>query len=179
MTLDEGKALLSGNHISFELCEYQNEAAYWRHAMMFPYTKNAKPCKVIAMIVRSENGKKDIELQFNEVDDAFLFVELRFGDYCFEMFDYNEEMLADELIRSISEIKQGNLTVIVLNDLKKRRWIGDACYDLCDEDDTLGKPGFQKAMQRIKGPKGLIEKLLNAKIQYEFYDWNMYQCIVK
>ena len=179
MTLDEAKALLSENNILFELHEFNNEAEYWRHTMLFPYTKNAKPCKVIAIIIRSNNGKKDIELQFNAVGDVFRFEELRFGDYCYEMFDCDEGMLADDLIRNILEIEQGNLTMIVLNDIRKKCRVSDACFDLSDNDDAFGKPGFQKALQRIKRPKGLFSKLLRVKEQYEIYDWNSYQCIVK
>ena len=121
MTLDKAKTLLSENNISFELHEFNSEAEYWHHTTLFPYTKNAKPCKVIAMIIRSNNGKKDIELQFNAVGDVFRFQELRFGDFCYEMFDYNEDMLADDLIRNILEIKQGNRIMIVLNDIRKKR----------------------------------------------------------
>lgn len=179
MTLDEVKALLSENNISFGLYEFNNEAEYWHHTTLFPYTKNAKPCKVTAVIIRSNNGKKNIELQFNAVDDMFRFEELWFGDYCYEMFDYNEDMLADDLIRNILEIKQGNLIVIVLNDIRKKRWLADACFDLSDDDDDAGEPGFQKALQRIKRPKGLLSKLLRFQEQYEIYDWNTYQCIVK
>lgn len=179
MTLEEAKELLHKNSIPFELCEFQGEDEYWHHAALFPYTKNAKPCKVIAIIIRSMNGKKNIELQFNAVDDIFRFEELLFGDYCYEMFCYKEEILADDLIRNIMEIQQGNLMIIVANDLKKRRWLGDACFDLSDDDDEFGKPGFQKAMQLIQKPKGSFSKLLGSKTQYEIFDWNTYQCIIK
>lgn len=176
MTLNEAKALLSENNISFELHEFNNEAEYWRHTILFPHTKNAKSCKVIAIIIKSNNGKKDIELQFNAVGDVFLFEELRFGDYCYEMFDYNEDMLANDLIRSILEIKQGNMIMIVLNGIRKKRLLADACFDLSDDNDVFR---FQKALQRIKKTKGLFSKLLRVKKQYEIYDWNSYQCIVK
>ena len=85
MTLNEAKALLSKNSISFELCEFQNEAEYLHHAMLFPNTANAKHCKVISIIIRSKNEKKNIELQFNAVDDISRFEELWFGDYCYEI----------------------------------------------------------------------------------------------
>jgi len=179
MTLDEAKALLTENNISFELRKYENETAYWRHTALFPYTKNARPCKVTAIVIRSNNLKKDIELQFNSVDDVFCFEELRFGDYCFEMFDYNEKMLTDDLLNHIYEIKDGSFVVIVANDIKKRCWIGDACFDLNDDDDAFGKPGFQKAMQRIRKPKGFFSVLLKSKKQYEIFDWNTYQVVVK
>lgn len=179
MTLDEAEVLLSKHNISFEICAFDNEAAYWHHTMLFPYTKNAKPCKVIALIIRSNNGKKDIELQFNASDDVFRFEELRFGDYCFDMFDYNEDMLADDLIRIILEIKQGDQIIIVMNDMRKKRWLSDACFDRSDNDDTIGNPGFQKALRQLERPKGLFSKLMRVKEQYEIYDWNSYRCIIK
>lgn len=179
MTLNDVKILLSENNIVFDVREFENETAYWQHVSMFPYTKNAKTCKVVSLIIRSNNGRNDIELQFNAVDSTFLFEELRFGSYSFEMFDCNEEMLADDLLDCIKEIQSGNFVVIIANDLKNRRWLGDACFDLNDEDDPFGRQGFEKAMKRINKPKGVLSRLLKTQKQYEIYDWNTYQCIVK
>lgn len=179
MTLDEVKKLLSSNGITFEIQEFQNETAYLKHLTLFPYTKNAKPDKVIALIIKSENNKKDIELQFDEIDGIFRFEELLFGDYCYEMFDTAEEYLADELLTNINEIKSGNLTVINANNIKRKCWLYDGSFNLNDDDDSFGKPGFEKAMRRIKKPKGLLSKLFKSKIQYEIYDWNTYKCIIK
>ena len=179
MTLNDAKILLSENNIVFDVREFENEAAYWRHVSMFPYTKNAKTCKVIALIIRSNNGRNDIELQFNAVDSTFHFEELWFGSYSFEMFDYNKEMLADDLLDRIKEIQSGQFVVIIANDLKKRTWLGDACFDLNDDDDAFGRGGFDKAMERINKPKGLISRLLRTQKQYDIYDWNTYRCIVK
>ncbi len=179
MTLNDVKILLSENNIVFDVREFENETAYWHHVSMFPYTKNAKTCKVIALIIRSNNERNDIELQFNAVDSTFHFEELWFGSYSFEMFDCNEEMLADDLLDRIKEFQSGNFVVIIANDLKNRRWLGDACFDLNDEDDAFGRQGFEKAMRRINKPKGLLSRLLKTQKQYEIYDWNTYQCIVK
>ena len=178
MTLQEAKELLSKNNIYFDICKFENEAEYWQHITLFPYTKYAKNCKVIALIIMSNNGKKNIELQFNATENEIHFEELRFGDYGFEMFDYNEEMLANDLLDHIKEIQSGNFTVIVANNLKRKCWIGDACFNLND-DDAFGKAGFERAMKRIKKTKGLISKLLKSSKQYEIYDWNSYQCMIK
>ena len=179
MTLFEAKKLLTENNFVFETREFEDEATYWHHTMLFPYTKNAKNCKVIALIITSNNGKKNIELQFNAVDDDFLFEELRFGDFCFEMFDYKEEILANDLLNHINEIKGGAFSVIVANDLKNKKWLADSCFDMKDDDDHFGKPGFEKAIQIIQAPKSFISKLLKASKQYEIYDWNIYQCIIQ
>ena len=180
MTLNDAKILLSENNIDFNVCEYENEATYWHHSTLFPYTKNARNFRVTTLVIASKNEKKNIELQFNYVGNEFHFEELRFGDYCFEMFDYNEEMLADDLLDCIKEIQSGNFVVIIANDLKNRRWLGDACFDLNDDDDdAFGRHGFEKAMERINKPKGLLSKLFRTQKQYEIYGWNTYQCIVK
>ncbi len=178
MTLYKAKELLSENNIPYEMCEFDDEATYWHHTTLFPHTKNAKKCKVIALIIKSNNEKKNIEIQFNSFDDDFLFEELYFGDYSFEMFDYNEDMLSNDLLSRINEIQSGDFVVIVANNLKNKSWLGDSCFDLND-DDVFGNAGFEKAMQRIKKPKGFISRLFKSKKQYEIYDWNTYHCIIK
>ena len=178
MTLNDARILLSENNIDFNVCEYVNEATYWHHRTLFPYTKNAKSCRVTTLIIASKNKKKNIELQFNYVGNEFCFEELSFGDYCFEMFDYNEEMLADDLLDRIKQIQSGNFVVIIANDLKNRRCLGAACFELND-DDAFGRQGFEKAMRQINKPKGLLSKLFRTQKQYEIYDCNTYRCIVK
>lgn len=179
MTLDDVKVLLTDNNIPFDLVEYSNEKEYWHHTMLFPYTKNAKFCKVLAIVIKSNNGQKNIELQFNEKDGFFYFEELRFGGYCFELFDIKEEMLVETLVDDIEQIQKGKLTVIEANNLNKRCWSGDAIFDLDDEDDLFGKRGLEKAILHIEKPKGLLSKIFGSKMQYEIYDWNIYQSIVK
>ena len=178
MTLSEVKELLTKNNIEFKLLEFENETEYWNHISMFPCTKNAKPNKVVAIVIESKNGNKNIELQFVENNSVFCFEELWFGEYSYEMFDYNEEMLPQDLMQNIIEIEKGELIFIALNDIKKHRWLGDACFELSD-DDAFGKKGFQKAMKRIDKPKSFLSKLRKSKLQYEIYDWNTYQCIIK
>ncbi len=178
MTLEEARVLLSNNNIPHQLCDFHNEAEYWRHTSMFPYTKNAQSCKVTVIVIQSNNTHKNIELQFNVIDGIQKFVELWFGAYSYEMFDCIEEIQADDLMDRVVEIMQGNLKMIIANDLKKKRWLGDACFDLTD-DDAFGNPGFEKAMKRIQKKKGLWEKLTKSQKQYEIYDWNNYQLIIK
>ena len=83
------------------------------------------------------------ELQFNEIDGVFVVVELRFGEYCFEFSDVFEEILATELISVVKEIQEGKMIVIIANNLKKKRWIGDAIFNLND-DDEFGKIRYEK-----------------------------------
>ena len=189
MTLDEAKVLLTENDIDFELVEYKDEEEYLHHTALYPYTKHAKSCKVLAMVVKSKNGEKDIELQFNEEHGIFYFVELRFGSFSFEMFEDSEEgKLTEKLMIHIREMQAGNYVVIVANNIEKHFELWDSCFEVNDtENDFFGKKAFEAEIHRIQGlenaSKGwfekFLDKLLRTKIQYEIYDWNTYKCIVK
>ncbi len=176
MILEEVKELLNKNEISYQLYGYENEAEYWNHTMLFPYTKNAGSCKLFVIVIQSENGHKDIELQFNTEGDSSRFIDLCFGDFSYEMFGYPEEALQDEIIRIISEITSGKIKIIIANDLKAKRWLGDASFDT-NYSGNIKR--FQKAMKRIQRKKSFFARILKSQIQYEIYDWNTYQCIVK
>ena len=103
------------------------------------------------------------------------FDNLWFGEFDYEMFDYNEKMLAEDLLHNITEIIKGSSIVIIMHDMKHRRWGADARFDLSDGEEIE----FQKTMERIEKPKSLFAKLMKSKKQYEIYDWNTYRCIIK
>lgn len=179
MTLTEAQNLLEAHSIPFTQKFYENEAEYWKHALLFPYTENAKPCRVIALVIHSSNHIKHIELQFNDTPDGWKFEELRFGGYSYEMFDTLEEFLPTEIIENISEIMQNKLAFIEGNDLKKKMWCGDAVFDYTDDDEFFGKHGFQESVRHIEQKKSFWAKLFRTRMQYEIYDWNTYRCIIK
>ena len=86
----------------------------------------------------------------------------------------------DEIIREIDGIREGRVTVIEVNNLKKCRWIGDFVFDRNDMDDPIfGEAGFEKVMRKVQKPLSFFKKLFHAKIQYDIYDFERYQCIIK
>ncbi len=178
MTLDEIKEMLQENNIPYEISEFENEREFWRHIILFNNTKDAKPCKVIALIIYSKNGKKNIELQFNESGGAFYFVDLYFGGYSYELFDCQEKFLQQSVIDEINSIISNSVIVIAVNDLKNQKWLGDAGFSKKENDDSELQD-FEKAMRRINKRKGFFAKLFKSRIQYEIYDWDSYECIVK
>lgn len=174
MTLNDAKTLLNNNNFPFEMWKFQNETEYWNHITDYPINKNAKPCNVIALIIFSNNSKKHIELQFNETDGIFYFQEFWFGGFTFEMFDIKEEDLASEIVKRIEEIRSGCIAIITVNNIRKKRWLGDACFDLhCDANE------FHRAIKKIDKPKRFSSQLIKARKKYEIYDWNKYKCVIK
>ena len=179
MTLTDAKILFEKRRIPYQIAQYENEGDYWRHCMTFPYTKNARNCKVTALVIPSVNGLKDIELQFNRRRGEYFFEELRFGGFGFEMFAYDPDLLEADLLDLIGQIVDGKLAVIECNDRKRKRWISDACFDLTDDDDVFGVPGFREALEKIERPKSFWQKLTGKCIQYDIYDWRSHRQVVK
>lgn len=179
MTLLEAKTLLERKRIPYQTAQYENEADYWRHLMPFPCTQSARNCKVTALVIPAVNGVKDIELQFNRRRGVYVFEELHFGGYGFEMFDTDPDLLEADLLDLIGQIVEGKVIVILCNDLKRKCWKSSLCYDPTDDDNVFGAPGFREAMAKIEKPKTFWQKLTGQQIQYDIYDWRTHRQIVK
>lgn len=179
MTLIDAKTMFEKRRIPYQTARYESEADYFRHLTPFPYLKNARSCKVTALVIPSVNGVKDIELQFLPRRGEYVFEELWFGGFSFEMFQYDPDLLEADLLDYIGRIADGKLAVIERNNLKKRRWGGDACYDLADDDNVFGALGFREAVAKIEAPKTFWQKLTGRRIQYDIYDWRTYRQVIK
>ena len=179
MTLTDAKILLEKRGIPYQTVQYEDEAAYWRHLMRFPFTDSARQCKITALVIPSVNDVKDIELQFSRLRGEYVFDEMYFGGYGFDLYDQDPELVAADILDFIGQIVDGKLAVITANDLKKKRWISDSCFDLTDSDSVFGEPGFRETVARIEAPKTFWQKLKGQRIQYDIYDWRTHRQIVK
>ena len=156
MNLKEVKELLDKNNITYQLIQYNDDMDFWKHIIAFP--SNTRGCKekVIVIVIESNNGKKNIEIQFDETSDGFIFGELYFGGFCYELFDMKEEYLPDELISLITEIMECKLACIELVDLKNKRWLMDASYEYEDEESMSD---YQRALQKIEKPRSFFDRI--------------------
>jgi hypothetical protein len=179
MTLLEAKTMLERRQIPYETAQYENEAEYFCHLMPFPYLKNAESCQVIALVIPSVNGMKNIELEFLPKRGEYVFHELHFGGYCFEMYNHDADLLEADLIDLIGQVVDRKLGVIEVNDRRKKRWKSTLCFDLSDDDDVFGTRGFRETLEQIDSPKTFWQKLTGQCIQYDIYDWRNYRQVIK
>ena len=180
MTLSQTKELLKSNFMQFTEMEFANEVDFLNHISQFPYTKKAKEHKFYALIIQSNNGKRHIELEFEEKNGEYVFWDLWFGDFCFEFFSDDADEDYSYLIEEIQQIMKGNCTIIIVTNPETKRRIADAQFGRNDtDDDMFGEMGFQKAMKRIRKKRTFFERLFGFRRSYEIYDWNTYERIVK
>lgn len=170
MLLDEAKNLLFANHIEFQEQAFENETAFLRS--LGELCPGGRPCAVAALTIPCKNGRKDISLHFIEESGRFLFEDLWFGDFSFELFDLDEESLPGELLQTITDILEGKSAVITAKNLKNRRLVWDGYFD---KDD----PGYKKRLQRIQAPKHFWKRLLHSQTRYEIFDYYDYRCMIK
>ena len=178
MTLTEAKILLERNRIPYETAQYENEGAYFLHLSACHYAvSQALNCPVTALVIPSVNGLRHIELQFNRVRGRYEFVDLYFGSYCFELEDQDPELLPGDILETIGRIVDCRLGFIQVTDPKRRKWLGDACYDLTDSDEVFGAPGFREAVTKAARKPSAWHKLTGQQRRYEIYTWRTFKTI--
>lgn len=172
MNLSRAKELLNKKGLPYELVEYSCEGEFWKHISQFANTSRATPTKVISLVINSPNKHKHLELQFNKSEKDYLFCELWFGDYSFEAFDYEADILEQEILSDIESVISGGFVAFSIGDLKNRRWISDGLIEKNSE-------ALEKFKQKMSRPKSWLGKIFKTKIQYELYDWNTYKIAIK
>lgn len=177
MTLTEAKILLERNRIPYQTAQYENEGTYWRHLSPFCDISQTGMCKVTALVIPSVNGLRHIELQFNRVRGQYEFEDLYFGSYCFEMGDQDPELLPGDILETIGRIVDCKLGFIQITDPKRRKWLGDACYDLTDSDQVFGAPGFREAVKKASGQPSFWAKITGRQRRFEIYTWQTFRTI--
>lgn len=174
MTLEHARKLLDEKNIPFIETIYASEKEYWTESEDFKSANvnNAREIKVATLVITSNNKHKNLLLQFFEKNNQLEFNDLLFGSFSFEMFDYNPDMLADDLMHCIEFVMSGNAKVLEAYNKSKRisaLWI----FDMSDDEDVVD---LNNILARIEKRK---KSLFGSKKYYDIYDWNTYIRIVK
>ena len=172
MNLSRAKELLNKKGLSYELIEYSCEGDFWKHISQFSDTSKAAHSKMISLVINSPNKHKNLELQFNQLENDYLFCELWFGEYCFEAFDYEADILEQEILSDIENVISGVFIAFSVSDLKNRRFISDGLFEKNSES-------LEKFKQKMSKPKSWAEKIFKTQMQYELYDWDTHKIVIK
>ncbi|MBQ7915392.1 MAG: hypothetical protein IJ315_01220 [Firmicutes bacterium] len=179
MTLLEVRTLLYKHELPFEEIIYSRKEEFLKEYFGYICSKDTENAKVAILMIRNENHNKHLLLEFNLEGQDYIFQNLYFGAFDYEMFNYNENMLPVDLINNIKTVMDGKQYIINVINLKKKKWCADARFVISedpDEDDSLG---LSKAVRKIEQPKSWLQKLLKMQYQYEIYNWNNYRGITR
>lgn len=178
VTAERIRERLNSLSIPFEEEHYDNRYALWQALEVFPDTKEQPLCPVLALVIRSSNGKMDLSLAFEHIDGEWLFYDLFFGPHDYEFFTLDEEYIEETLIDTIAAIMKNETAVIYAVDPKRQEWLWDGSFDMGDPDPH-DRNDFERMLKKLEKPKGWLSRLMKRQIRYDVYDWNTYRCIIK
>lgn len=166
MTLEDGKQLLSREELPYTQLHYENERSYYNAVCPWSSNGQGQRSPVTVLRVEAPNGKRHLDLQFvgDHLSDLF------FGGFSFELWE--AEDLEAELLDYIRQITSGRSWVGITMNGKNRRWMGDGWFPTGDGNDTI-----RDALEKLRRPKMLRERLFRTHRLYEIYDWNEYHQI--
>ena len=172
MNIDKAKKLLSDNGISFIEKDFATQREYWEHCSEFWHIEHASTSpdsRRKALVIPCANGKKDIELEFELKDDEFVFADLLFGSFSFEILDFltEGETVEDEIMKYLPDILKNRYTVLTVNQVGRGVIMDSYRINVSEEDRAKLLDAYGRA-QTIWG------KLLRRRYAIELYDRNSY-----
>ncbi|MGN0292575.1 MAG: hypothetical protein ACI4D3_01070 [Lachnospiraceae bacterium] len=176
MTLSEVQLLLDQNGITYHFTTEPNRAVFYQRK---GFSSSDDTGAFHLLTIPNPNHSKVIKLIFEDSSSDADFYDLEFGGYWYELWGWNEEGLAENLLDEIKNILDGKAYVIFATDAKTGKWFADSLY--CDREDPEWNDmdSFQKAVTRIKKPKSWWRKLIQRTDIYEIFNWNSYEKVVK
>lgn len=166
MDIDRAKEMLKRRKTRYKEASYATEKEYWRHICEYYYFEHASDNRVRALVIPCGNGERSIELQFTENNGSFIFTELYFGTFCFELSESAEEgeERERELNKHLGNLLEGRYTVVTAADINAGRLVFDGFSPDMPPDTK------QRLADRIGKANSIWGRLARKKFAYEIYD---------
>lgn len=177
MKLIDVKKLLDDNGYTYTQTIVSSRAEFYRQK---GFNSSKDTGAFILLSIPNPNHQIDIQIIFNDVTENPDFIDLEFGGYWCELFDCEENYVAQELLTEIEGIVNGSTHVIFASIFKKGihwRWCGKY-VDLPDAEKN-NMDSFHNHVAKIKSPKSWWKRLIGRTDVYEIYNWKSYERIVK
>ena len=149
--------------------------------MAYTVRLNVKDEHMASHAIIMDGGCKEAPLRvvFGEAEGEQRFIDLRFGQFDYELFQYSEETVLDELAEDIRAVLSGKTKVISAWETCTHRWRGDACFYVAPGEDEDDSDEYAAAVRRIERPKCRLLRCLTSRVTYAIYDWHSYREIIR
>lgn len=175
MKIDEAKILLNTKGITFKEKDFATQREYWEHCSEFWNMENASTStesRIKALVIPCANGKKDIELEFELKDDEFVFADLLFGSFSFEIMDFlsEGETVEDELMKYLPDLLNNRYTILTVNQVGRGVIMDSYRPDVSKEER-------EKVLNAYGGAISFWGKLFKRRFIAEVYDRDTYETV--
>ena len=177
MKLIDVKKLLDDNYYTYTQTIVSSRAKFYRQKGFNP---SEEAGAFVLLSIPNPNHQIDIQIIFNDATENSDFSDLEFGGYWYELFDCEENYVAQELLTEIQRILNGNTHIIFASTVKKgMHWRWDGKYDDLPDAEMNSMDAFHKTVKKIKSPKSWWRRLTRRTDMYEIFNWTSYEKIVK
>ncbi len=177
MKLIDVKTLLDENGYTYTQTIVPSRAEFYRQKGFNP---SEEAGAFVLLSIPNPNHQIDIQIIFNDATENSDFSDLEFGGYWYELFDCEENYIAQELLTEIQRILNGNTHIILASTVKKgMHWRWDGKYDDLPDAEMNSMDAFHKSVKKIKSPKSWWRRLTRKTDMYEIFNWTSYEKIVK
>ena len=177
MKLIDVKTLLDENGYTYTQTIVPSRAEFYRQKGFNP---SEEAGAFVLLSIPNPNHQIDIQIIFNDATENSDFSDLEFGGYWYELFDCEENYVAQELLTEIQRILNGNTHIILASTVKKgMHWRWDGKYDDLPDAEMNSMDAFHKSVKKIKSPKSWWRRLTRKTDMYEIFNWTSYEKIVK
>lgn len=175
MNIDEAKKLLTDKGLSFIEKAFATQREYWEHCSEFwhmEYASTSPDSRIKALVIPCANGKKDIELEFELKEGEFVFSDLLFGSFSFEIVEFlsEGETVEDEIMKYLPDLLESRYTILTVNQIGR-----GVILDSYRPDVT--KEAREKLLKAYGSAMSFWGKLLKRRFIAEVYDRDTYEAV--
>ena len=178
ISVDELKMQLEREHIDYIEKQFSTEREYLKTHFRNPNLKGRSEAPVSILLIDGGSHKMPVWLEFQPGAEGMVFYDLYFGEYGFELFQNNDEIIRQTVIETIRDILDGKIHVIASWNSKTCAWNGDASFYISPGEDDDDSDAYEKALRRIEKPRGWFSRRWGVETTYAVYNWNSY-CEIK
>ena len=175
MNIDEAKKLLTDKGLSFIEKDFATQREYWEHCSEFWHMELASTSpdsRMKALVIPCANGKKDIELEFKMKDGGFVFSDLLFGSFSFEIVEFlsEGETVEGEIMKYLPDLLENRYTILTVNQVGR-----GVILDSYRPDIT--KEAREKLLKAYGSAFSFWGKLFKRRFIAEVYDRDTYETV--
>ena len=146
MKLIDVKKLLDDNGYKYTQTIVPSRAEFYRKKGFSPSEDTGA---FVLLSIPNPNHQIDIQIIFNDATENSDSSDLEFGGYWYELFDCEENYVAQELLTEIQRILNGNTHIIFASTVKKgMHWRWDGKYDDLPDAEMNSMDAFHKTVKK-------------------------------
>lgn len=168
------RALLQREGLPFTQMDFSSERDFWLAYSPHSDLSLADENPVSVLKIDGGHEKAPLYMDFKTFQGGMKLWDLHFGEYDFEIFEYDEADILPVLLREIRAVLAGETHMICTWRNRNRHWRGDARFHVSPGDEDDQSAAFESAVRKIKR-RQRRHRLFGSGVTCAVYSWHSYR----